>query len=131
MIVIDASAIVEVLAHGPMADSISEALTESKEAITVPHLLDIEALNALRGLAIAGEVDGHEGSQFLESLESLRAERVAHADLLPRVWELRHNFTAYDATYIALAEAQGATLWTCDAKLVKGHRAKVRLFRTH
>jgi predicted nucleic acid-binding protein len=45
-----------------------------------------------------------------------------------RIWELRHNFTAYDAVYIALAEATGSVLYTCDAKLCKGHRAKVALF---
>ena len=45
------------------------------------------------------------------------------------VWELRHNFTAYDATYIALAEATNATLYTSDEKLCKGHRARVVLFK--
>ena len=46
------------------------------------------------------------------------------------MWELRHNFTAYDAVYIALAEATGATLYTADEKLTKGHRARVHVF-TH
>jgi predicted nucleic acid-binding protein len=54
--------------------------------------------------------------------------RYAHAPLLPRIWELRHNFTCYDATYIALAEATDSILYTCDAKLKKGHRARVVVF---
>jgi predicted nucleic acid-binding protein len=48
--------------------------------------------------------------------------------LLGRIWELRHNFTAYDATYIALAEATSSVFYTCDEKLRKGHRASVVLF---
>jgi len=55
-------------------------------------------------------------------------QRHSHALLLPRIWELRHNFTASDAAYIALAEAAGAILYTCDAKLATGHRARVKLF---
>ena len=57
------------------------------------------------------------------------AERYSHTQLLGRIWELRHNFTAYDAVYIALAEAMNATLYTSDEKLCKGHRAPVILFR--
>jgi len=53
-----------------------------------------------------------------------------HTLLLPRIWELRHNFTAYDAADIAMAEATNAMLYTADDKLARGHRAKVRLFRT-
>ena len=58
----------------------------------------------------------------------LPAERYAHTPLLTRIWELRHNFTCYDAAYIALAEATGAVLYTCDAKLSKDHRARVMVF---
>lgn len=58
----------------------------------------------------------------------LPAERFSHVPLLRRMWELRHNFTAYDAAYIALAEATHSVLFTCDAKLAKGHRARVALF---
>ena len=60
----------------------------------------------------------------------LPAERYAHTPLLGRIWELRHSFTADDAAYIALAEATGSVLYTCDAKLTRGHRARVALF-TH
>jgi predicted nucleic acid-binding protein len=58
-------------------------------------------------------------------LALLPMERVPHGALLGRIWELRSNFSACDAAYIALAEMTGATLYTCDAKLRKGHRAAV------
>ena len=58
----------------------------------------------------------------------LPARRLPHTPLLDRIWELRHNFTAYDAVYIALAEATGSVLYTCDEKLAKGHHARVALF---
>jgi predicted nucleic acid-binding protein len=83
--------------------------------------LDVEVVSALCGLA-------HQVHQFLAVLAALPAERYPHAPLLGRVWELRHNFTAYDATYIALAEATGAVLYTGDENLAKGHRARVKLF---
>jgi len=67
--------------------------------------------------------------QILADLAALPAESYEHVPLLGRIWELRHNFTACDAVYIALAEAADATLYTCDEKLAKGHRARVRLFR--
>jgi predicted nucleic acid-binding protein len=129
MIVIDASAVVELLLHRPMAEALGDALAEANDGIVVPHLVDVEAVSAVRQLAAAGLVDAHGAAEFLEALGGFQAERVPHAELLQRAWELRHNFTAYDAVYIALAEANGATLLTCDAKLLKGHRAKVRLFR--
>jgi predicted nucleic acid-binding protein len=98
------------------------------DAFGVPHLLDIEVASALRSLAAAQRIDPHRVGEFIEGIASLPAERYAHTALLSRIWELRHNFTCYDAAYIALAEATNSTLYTCDAKLSKGHRAMVRLF---
>lgn len=62
------------------------------------------------------------------NLGALPVNRLAHTALLSRIWELRHNFTCYDAAYIAMAEATNSLLYTCDAKLSKGHRARVLLF---
>ena len=129
MIVLDASAAVELFGNGSLAEAIARALAEADEPLMVPELFDIEAVSALRRLALAGQIDAHGCEQFLEALADFAAERKPHAGLVERVWELRHNFTAYDAAYIALAEASESTLWTSDAKMVKGHRAKVRLFR--
>jgi predicted nucleic acid-binding protein len=128
MIALDASAVVEMLRGGSLANSLWRELLESGDPIIVPHLLDIEAVSALRRLASDERIDSHRAQQFLEALELLPAKRYEHTPLLGRIWELRHNFTSYDATYISLAEATGAVLYTCDRKLAKGHRAQVQVF---
>lgn len=129
MIVLDASVVIELLTNGTLADSLRRELAGSNETFAAPHLLDIEVTSALRGLLAAQRVDQHDSLELLRGLTMLPAERYSHAPLLARVWELRHNFTAYDAAYIALAEALNAVLYTCDKKLSKGHRARVVLFR--
>lgn len=128
MIVLDASVVVELLTNGPHADRLRNVLDSYTESILVPQLLDVEVISAFRNLAAARRIDTFRANQILADLELLPAERYAHTPLLRRVWELRHNFTAYDAVYIALAEATGAILYTMDEKLVKGHRAQVLLF---
>ena len=127
MITLDASAAVEMLRGGSLADLLWTELLASGEPLIVPHLLDIEATSALRRLASEERIDSHRAQQFIEALERLPAKRYEHTALLSRIWELRHNFTCYDATYIALAEATGAVLYTCDRKLGKGHRARVKV----
>lgn len=129
MIVLDASVVVELLINGPLSDRLRNDLAAGDDALLVPHLLDIEVLSALRRLLASRRIDSHRTEQLLDSLASLPAERYPHAPLLPRIWELRYNFTPYDAAYIALAEATGAVLYTCDEKLAKGHRARVALFK--
>jgi predicted nucleic acid-binding protein len=128
MIVLDASVVVELLTNGPLADSLRRDLAERDEAFIFPHLLDIEVVSAIRRLIGGRAVDSHRSEEFLASLAALPAERYAHTPLLGRIWELRHNFTAYDAAYIALAEATDSVLCTCDEKLCRGHRARVALF---
>ena len=128
MIVLDASVVVELLINGSLADSIREELAGREDSIIVPHLIDVEVMSALRRLAGSQRIDSHRGAQMLAALAELPAERYAHTPLIERIWQLRHNFTAYDAAYIALAEATGSVLYTCDEKLLRGHRARVRLF---
>jgi predicted nucleic acid-binding protein len=130
MIVLDASVVVELLTNGALANSIRSDLSGRDESVIVPHLIDVEAISAFRRLAAGQRTGTDRSDQFLAGLAALPAERYAHTPLIGRIWELRHSFTAYDATYIALAEATNATLYTSDAKLVKGHRARVVLF-TH
>jgi predicted nucleic acid-binding protein len=128
MIVLDASVVVELLTNGPLADSLRRHLAGRSEPFIVPHLLDVEVVSALRGLIAGRRIDSHRSEEVLTGLAALRARRYAHTPLVGRIWELRHNFTAYDAVYIALAEATNSVLYTCDAKLSKGHRAQVVLF---
>ena len=128
MIVLDASVVVELLSNGALADSVRRDLTGSGESLIVPHLLDVEVASALRKLVAGKRLDSHRSEEFLVGLALLPAERYSHIPLLGRIWELRHNFTAYDAAYIALAEATDSVLYTSDEKLCKGHRARVTLF---
>jgi len=128
MIVLDASVIVELLINGAMSGAIRSELAGRDESFLVPYLIDIEVLSALRRLIVGRRIDAHRSEEFLEGLATLPVERCAHTPLIRRIWELRHNFTAYDATYIALAEATGSVLYTCDEKLRSGHRARVVLF---
>ena len=128
MIVLDASVAVELLTNGRLADSLRRDLASRNDAFIAPHLLDVEVASALRKLVAGQRVDSHRVEQLLAGLAMLPAERYAHTPLLNRIWELRHNFTCYDAAYIALAEATDSILYTCDEKLSKGHRARVMLF---
>jgi predicted nucleic acid-binding protein len=128
MIVLGASVVVELLTNGALADSIRRDLSGRDESFIVPHLIDVEVVSALRRLLAGQRVGADRSDQFLAGLAALPAERYSHTPLIGRIWELRHNFTAYDATYIALAEAMNAVLYTSDEKLCKGHRARVVLF---
>ena len=128
MIVLDASIVVELLTNGTLANDINLELARGGESCIVPHLLDAEVTSALRNLVVGQRINSHRCEQILTALAMLPAERYPHTFLLGRMWELRHNFTAYDATYIALAEATNSHLYTTDKKLCKGHRAQVVLF---
>ena len=83
----------------------------------IPHLASIETVSVIRGWARGGWVDTSEAVDALDRLSELSAERYDHEPFLTRVWELRHNLIAYDALYVALAEALDAPLVTCDARL--------------
>jgi predicted nucleic acid-binding protein len=96
--------------------------------LSLGDLIDVEVMSAIRRLAAGRRIDPHRSGQLLEELAALPAERYSHTPWIGRIWELRHSFTAYDATYIALAEAADSVLYTCDEKLRRGHRARVVLF---
>jgi predicted nucleic acid-binding protein len=129
MIVVDASAIFEVLLRSVDAHSVEERLFDNGETLHVPHLLDIEVAQVIRRYAAKGEIDSARGGAALEDLALLPLRRYPHDLLLPRVWELRNNLTAYDAVYVALAEALHASLITRDKRLAAapGHRAKIEV----
>jgi predicted nucleic acid-binding protein len=128
MIVLDASVVVELLTNGTLAHSIRSDLSRRDESFIVPHLVDVEVVSAIRRLVAGRRIAADRSDRFLTGLAALPAERYSHTPLIGRIWELRHNFTACDATYIALAEAMNAVLYTTDEKLCKGHRARVVLF---
>ncbi len=78
-------------------------------------------------MAASQRIDAYRAAELFAGLAALPAERFSHMPLVGRIWELRHNFTAYDAVYLALAETTGSVLYTCDEKLSEGHRASVEL----
>lgn len=108
-----------------VADELLVALAGEVHA---PHLIDVEVLSALRGLVMGGKLDPSTADAARRDHFAFPLNRYEVAPLADRIWELRHQYTSYDATYIALTEALGATLYTCDAKLDSGgHRAHVHL----
>ncbi len=117
MIVVDASAVLEVLLQTAAAGAVSNRIFASGETLHAPHLLDVEVAQVLRRYARSGALSPQRGEEALEDLADLPLNRYPHDVLLPRIWELRHNVTAYDAAYIALAEALSATLVTRDRAL--------------
>jgi len=128
VIVLDASAVLEVLLRTPTAKTLESRLFDPAETLHAPHLLDIEIAQVLRRYAAAGE-DAARCRAALTDLIDLPIIRYPHDFLLPRVWELRHNLTAYDAVYVALAEALDATLLTRDQRLASAplHSAQVEV----
>jgi predicted nucleic acid-binding protein len=129
LIVVDASALLELLLGTARADRIASFALAPEERLHAPHLLDIEIAQALRRLVQLGEVATARAQQALDDQAALVVERHSHQSLLPRIWQLRESITAYDAAYVALAEALDAPLLTCDAKLARshGHRARMEL----
>ena len=122
MIVVDASALLEVLLNTPAGTLIARRLFAEDETLHAPHLLDVEVAQVLRRYALAGDLDPDRGLQALEDLADFPLTRYPHDLFLPRIWELRHNVTAYDAVYIALAETLAAPLVTRDARLASAAR---------
>ena len=126
MIVLDASAMVEALVGRAPDEELLSALSGDVDA---PHLLDVEVLSVLRGLLRGGKLDLPTADQARFDHFSFTIARHETAPLADRIWQLRHQFTSYDASYLALAEALQAPLYTCDAKLsARGHDAIVKIF---
>ena len=129
MIVADASAVIEVILNSAAGEDIAARLLDPTETIAAPSLVDVEVLQVLRRYNLSGDLDAERGEQAVEDFLALPIVRYPHELLVPRIWELRHNLTAYDAAYVALAEALDATLLTRDAHMAgaAGHEAQVEL----
>jgi predicted nucleic acid-binding protein len=129
VIVVDASALLEVLLRTPAGAAVEKRLYDPNETLHGPHLLDVEVAQVLRRYAAAGEIDRERGRAALADLVDFPLRRYPHDFLLPRVWDLRNNLTAYDAVYVALAEALDAPLLTRDRRLTAaaGHHARVEI----
>lgn len=128
VLVVDASAVAEMLLGTAKGRRVAEAVG-LEHSLHAPELLSLEMASVLRGLVLTGQIDVPDAEQVIEDLGSLGIEYYEHLVLLPRVFALRDNLTAYDAAYVALAEALGVALLTCDTKIGRapGHRAAVTL----
>lgn len=114
MIVLDASAaVLALLSDGDARRSLA------RETVAVPHLADTEIAHALRAQVLRGQVSPDDAGAALAGWARLGLRRFAVVGLLARIWELRDNVTAYDATYVALAEALRCELVTADARLAQ------------
>ena len=130
MIVLDTSAAVDWLLQTSAGRQIENRIYSRNESLHAPHLLDLEVTQVLRRLARKKIISEERADEAVSDLLDLRINRYPHTVLLRRVWELRHNFSAYDAAFVALAEQLGATLVTRDSRLASasGHEARIEVY---
>ena len=129
MIVLDASAAIELLLNTEGGRLLAGRIATERLSLHAPHLIDLEVTQAVRRYSRTGAITAARGRQALQHLQQLDLIRYAHMDFLERIWSLRDNLTAYDAVYVALTEALEATLLTFDARLAgsRGHSARIEL----
>ena len=127
MIVLDASALVELLLGTAEGEAVARRIADPELSLHVPHLVDLEVVQALRRYVREREIDASDARLMLGELRALDLQRHAHEPLLDRVWALRSNLTAYDAVYVALAEALDAVLVSCDQRLARAPRGSERV----
>jgi predicted nucleic acid-binding protein len=129
VIVLDASAMLELLLDTEPGARVADRALAGRDSLHAPHLIDLEVAHAVHRFERLGEIAPQRASEALRDLVRLPLQRHGHAVLLGRVRELRHSCSAYDAAYVALAEALAAPLLTRDARLARshGHRARIEL----
>jgi predicted nucleic acid-binding protein len=129
MTVVDASALLEFLLQTSLGARVEARLFDEENELHAPHLPDVEIAQGLRRLVRTGEVSSGRAEEAIADLTDLDLHRHAHLDLLDRAWRLRDTISAYDAMYVALAEAIEAPIVTCDSPLAKapGHRARIEV----
>ena len=129
MIVVDTSAVIGVLVGQPRVARLVDRVINDGD-LQAPHLIDVEFQHALRRLVVAGAISDDRAADARMDFADLTIVRYPHVSLADRMWELRYNVSAYGAAFLALAEALGAPLVTCDARLARapGHAASVEVF---
>lgn len=130
MIVVDASALLEIFLRSARGEKIWSRLFDADETLHAPHLVDLEVAQVMRRYVSRGEVDADRGRTVVDLMARIPITRYPHDPMLGRIWALRANATAYDAAYLALAEALRAPLVTCDDGLARipGVQAVVEVY---
>jgi predicted nucleic acid-binding protein len=130
VIVVDASAVVDWVLQTSVGQRIEKRIYARGESLHAPHLIDLEVAQVLRRIERERTISVRRTAEAMQDLADLRVTRYPHFIFLDRIWELRHNLSAYDAAYIALAEKLKAPLITRDERLAAapGHAAKVEIF---
>lgn len=126
MKVVDAGVVVDVLT------GIIDPVRLGQEQLAAPHLMDSELMHVLRGKVFRGALSEEQGADAVDSFMRLGIARYPAAPDRPRIWELRHDLSAYDATYVALAERiEASALLTTDARLAAapGTGCRIELLR--
>jgi predicted nucleic acid-binding protein len=121
MLVVDASCLYEVVADTVDAEQVRARLALDPDH-AAPQLIDVEVVSVIRRDHMLGRLDLTAAGQAVEDLRDWPGERYGHRGLLDRAWELRGNIRAWDAMYVALAEALDATLLTLDRRLGRVRR---------
>ncbi len=122
MLVVDASALVELLLGLPGASAVAAELRRPQVSLHAPDLAAVEVASALRRREAAGLVRTERARQALQDLDELGLARHDSHVLTRRAWMLRRNFTIYDGVYVALTEALGCQLLTTDSRLARAVR---------
>ena len=128
--VVDASALAAFLVHNKIGPAVAAAMMPHSQDLHVPHLAVVETAFVLRGLVRGGQLTAARAERALADLAGFPARRWPHEPLLGRAWQLRDSISAYDATYVALAEALGAALITQDARLATAVQANTKVVVT-
>jgi predicted nucleic acid-binding protein len=127
VIVVDASALTDALVDdGPLGDSARRELAADPQWAAPGHLI-VEVVSAIRGKVLGGTLTSARAGDAIAALPQLVVVQVGAAELVDRMWQLRHNLTACDAAYVAAAEALGCSLVTGDARLAKAAGVRCRV----
>lgn len=119
MPVVDASVLIELLSDGEYADVAKERLDDEEFELWAPHLIDAEVGHALRRWVRLGKISADAAGRALWEVDEIPVERVEHEPLVHVAWQLRDNFSFYDALYVALALMLDEPLLTFDARLAR------------